>query len=205
MGADVSAIYEELGKEQTMADEKHYDESDYKEWGHLTKQRARRLAMQQGTSFNDLVTGFRTATPYELTQEYFSNLIENTHNFELDETKFGMAYKSTNPAIDRLTFLRDDILLLMAPEYKTVVRDFAGAGGESAYMKTLSAAWTKLMNADRYDGPTRNVCDDPSKNIMLTPPTKAEKLQIFNAAANGQRGVSKREYLEAKMFPGISG
>ncbi|KAJ1454764.1 heme peroxidase [Pelagophyceae sp. CCMP2097] len=39
------------------------------------------------------------------------------------------------------------------------------AGSESEYKKTLVTAWTKLMTADRFDGPQGNVC--AAKNAAL--------------------------------------
>merc|ERR1719436_542547 len=96
--------------------------------------------------------GQRTAHPTTLGSGYFENLVQ------ADWMASGSAYKAAGK--NGLTVLKDDILLISAAEYLTVVQQFAG--DETLYLKTLAAAWTKLMNADRFDGPTRNLCDKPA-------------------------------------------
>ena len=43
------------------------------------------------------------------------------------------------------------------------------ASDPDRYMATLRAAWTKLMTADRFDGPTGNVCDAQLDDMTCTP------------------------------------
>jgi catalase (peroxidase I) len=38
--------------------------------------------------------------------------------------------------------------------------DHYAAASDKEYSEAFAAAWTKLMNADRFDGPLGNVCDD---------------------------------------------
>jgi len=53
--------------------------------------------------------------------------------------------------------LRSDMLLVARPETLTAVQDYAG--DNDLFLADFGAAWTKMMNADRFDGPTGNVCD----------------------------------------------
>jgi len=92
--------------------------------------------------------GQRTTDATTLTTEYYNNLIQN--NWMSD----GKVYRTTGK--NGLAMLRPDLLLVAAPEYLAVVQTYAG--DEERFKNTLAAAWTKLMNADRFDGPTRNVC-----------------------------------------------
>ena len=43
------------------------------------------------------------------------------------------------------------------------------ASDPDRYMTTLRAAWTKLMTADRFDGPLGNVCDAQLDDMTCTP------------------------------------
>jgi len=89
--------------------------------------------------------GVRTSNPTVLSTEYYNNLL--TKKWMSD----GPAYTANGK-----TILKPDILLTAAPEYLAVVQNFASSSDE--YLATLKRAWTKVMNADRFDGPTRNVC-----------------------------------------------
>lgn len=95
--------------------------------------------------------GQRTSTPTMLNSDYFNNLVRKNWV----KTADGKAYQAEN--MMDLTILRDDILLIAAAPYLSVVQNYAG--DEDLYLSTLAAAWTKMMNADRFDGPTRNFCD----------------------------------------------
>jgi hypothetical protein len=98
--------------------------------------------------------GQRTTTPTTLSSGYFQKLVSD----DWTVTSSGHAYMGAGG----LTILRDDILLVASAPHLAVVQEFAG--DESAYLKTLASAWTKMMNADRFDGPTGNVCRKNRKN-----------------------------------------
>ena len=50
-----------------------------------------------------------------------------------------------------------DMLLLWDPEHKAVAQQFAEDG--DLFAQTFASAWVKLMNMDRFAGPTGNLCD----------------------------------------------
>lgn len=41
------------------------------------------------------------------------------------------------------------------------------ARDDAAFKAAFASAWTKLMNADRFDGPTANVCDAPGATVPM--------------------------------------
>jgi len=43
-------------------------------------------------------------------------------------------------------------------ELKTIAEDYAA--DKELFLEELASAWTKLANADRFDGPTGNICDN---------------------------------------------
>jgi len=99
----------------------------------------------------DLVPGFstgkRTNDPTTLTAEYFENLLTETW------TQTDTLYEANS-----LSMLRSDLLLVASAETLAAVQDYAG--DEEMFLSDLSDVWTKMMNADRFDGPTGNVCED---------------------------------------------
>merc|ERR1719192_2591541 len=56
-----------------------------------------------------------------------------------------------------LAALRSDMLIATEPEFLTAVQDFSS--DNDMFMKEFAAAWTKVMNADRYDGPVGSLCE----------------------------------------------
>ena len=48
-------------------------------------------------------------------------------------------------------------VLLQDPDLRFYVREFAAS--EAALYKAFASAWTYLMTADRFEGPTGNVCN----------------------------------------------
>lgn len=49
-----------------------------------------------------------------------------------------------------------DLVLTMDDEYRKIVTEFAE--DEQKFLEQFSLSWTKIMNADRFDGPDGNVC-----------------------------------------------
>jgi len=96
------------------------------------------------------IGGQRLQDPTKLTHEYFQHLVSE----DWMKTSDGKGYMG---GVKGVTIRRDDILLVAAAEYLAVAQEYAG--NQDLFMTTLASAWTKLMNADRFDGPTRNVCD----------------------------------------------
>lgn len=99
--------------------------------------------------------GQRTDDTQMLSNQYYTNLIGNQWGND------GRVYfAKTANVFSGLTIrvmTRTDILLISSAEFRSVVNDFAG--DQSKFLQTLATAWTKLMNADRFDGPLGNVCD----------------------------------------------
>jgi catalase-peroxidase len=91
------------------------------------------------TSTDDLTSISRaTGTNNELSNEYFINLLARADDAMDDGySEFELA--------------------LLDPEFKPIVEEYAE--DEELFLEVFSAAWTKMMNADRFDGPVGNICD----------------------------------------------
>jgi len=55
------------------------------------------------------------------------------------------------------TILKSNMLIRLDPALASIAQDFAA--DRQVFLSTFVAAWTKLMNADMFDGPTGNLCN----------------------------------------------
>ena len=56
-----------------------------------------------------------------------------------------------------LVMYKTDLLIKQDQQLVGIVEEFAM--DDSAFLREVAAAWTKLSNADRFKGPTGNVCN----------------------------------------------
>lgn len=54
--------------------------------------------------------------------------------------------------------LATDLALVWDPEFKA--QSILYAQDNDYFLEQFGSAWTALMNADRFDGPTGNVCEE---------------------------------------------
>ena len=80
-----------------------------------------------------------------------------------------------------------DLLIKWDPELFATAQAFAADA--SLFRSEYRAAWTKLMNADRFDGPARNLCDyrdppvTPSQPVSPQPPCQPADAELVEAVA----------------------
>lgn len=100
-------------------------------------------------------TGAWTATPTALSNEYFRNLFaERWEVYEVPSTG-KRQYKAVNK---ELYMLPTDLLFVTDAELASIAEDYAS--NNDLFLEEFAAAWQKVVNIDRYDGPTGNVCDN---------------------------------------------
>jgi catalase (peroxidase I) len=106
--------------------------------------------------------GAWTASPAALSNDYFSNLIsEEYESFVVPGTK-KQQYKAKGKELYMLT---TDLLIKVDPDLQAIAFEYAQSN--EAFLKAFSAAWTKVMNADRFKGPTGSMCDSLSEGLTL--------------------------------------
>jgi catalase-peroxidase len=102
-----------------------------------------------GANYDGSKLGVLTAKPGALTNDFFVNLLDmatewkpSGSNFEGRDRKTG-AVKWTGSRVD-LVFGSNSVLRALAEVY-------ASADGKDKFVKDFVAAWTKVMNLDRFD------------------------------------------------------
>jgi len=105
-------------------------------------------------------SGSWTTDPSQLNNEYFITLLNNTWKLVGSQTdKVGekptttQEYKAVN---DDLYITGLDLAILHNPMFKRIAENFAHSN--ELFLHSFAHAWTKVMNADRFDGPWGNLC-----------------------------------------------
>ena len=120
-----------------------------------------------------------TTTPGEFSNEYFKNLLELSWECASWPDDGGKAEKSNHywncnhfePVSNdskpspihvgkyTLAMLPTDLAVKNTPQLASMASEFLGPNGESnLFRMEFASTWEKLMNNDRFDGPTGNIC-----------------------------------------------
>ena len=117
------------------------------------------MALSGGHSLGGMhkeVSGFVgawTSTPARLSVDYFANLLEKRY----EPLVTGTGQTQYKAAGEELYALPSDLLLVWDAELRGIAQEFAAS--EALFLAEFAATWTRLMNMDRFAGPTGNVCD----------------------------------------------
>jgi catalase-peroxidase len=95
--------------------------------------------------------GVFTKTPGKLTNDFFVNLLDTGVAWKQagkDETYEGIDRKSGEK---KWTATRNDLVFGSHPELRAIAEVYGSADGQDRFVKDFVAAWTKVMNLDRFD------------------------------------------------------
>lgn len=116
--------------------------------------------------------GSWTHTPAVLSNEYFKILLGLTwHKTSLSgKMEYRAAAQEAADLLgttldadlegDFVYMLPEDLVIKNDPELSVIAREYAE--DNSLFIKDFAAAWTKVMNADRFKGPAGNECSNPA-------------------------------------------
>jgi len=91
----------------------------------------------------------------ELTNEFFKTLLRETWEVYTITNSNRTMYKARGK--DLLMF-KTDLMFKFDPELLAISQDFAA--DNDLFLAEVNKAWTKLANADRFDGPINNLCTE---------------------------------------------
>jgi len=94
-----------------------------------------------------------------LDNTYYRALLDN----EWVRTTDG--YEPAGKPASNMTMLKTDLILRWDAAYLAIAQEYAS--DEDVFLAEFGAAWTKVVNADRFDGPASSACDAPGANIPL--------------------------------------
>jgi catalase-peroxidase len=104
------------------------------------------------TNFDGLKNGVLTTRPELLTNDFFVNLLDmNTAWKAMSEDKeiyLGSDRASGQP---KWTASRADLVFGSNSELRAVAEVYASSDAQGKFVKDFAAAWTKIMNLDRFD------------------------------------------------------
>ena len=106
-----------------------------------------------GANFADSEAGVLTDRKGQLTNDYFVNLLDMKTAWKQVEDDADELYVGTDRETDeqRWTATRTDLVFGSNSQLRALSEVYAMSDGEQKFVRDFIAAWTKVMNADRYD------------------------------------------------------
>ncbi len=110
-----------------------------------------------GANHGERGHGHLTRRSGQLTNDFFVNLLSMTNVWKAVDGSNDEEYVATDRAGGHETWraTRADLIFGSNAELRAVCEVYAEKGGEEKFVKDFVKAWTKVMNADRFDLPQR--------------------------------------------------
>jgi catalase-peroxidase len=104
------------------------------------------------TNYNDSKHGVLTTRQEFLTNDFFVNLLDMNIEWKAtDETKELFEGRDRKTATVRWTATRADLIFGSNSELRALSEVYASSDAQQKFVKDFVAAWTKVMNLDRFD------------------------------------------------------
>jgi catalase-peroxidase len=106
-----------------------------------------------GANHGERGHGHFTKRSGQLTNDFFVNLLDMTNVWSEAEGSNGEEYVATDRAQghEKWRATRADLIFGSNSELRAVAEVYAQKGGQEKFVKDFVKAWTKVMNADRFD------------------------------------------------------
>lgn len=103
------------------------------------------------TNYDGSLNGILTANPGKLTNDFFINLLDINNVWSADSTGELFTGKDRTTGKQKWTATRADLVFSSHAELRAISEVYAEAGGSAKMVADFVAAWTKVMNLDRFD------------------------------------------------------
>jgi catalase-peroxidase len=102
-------------------------------------------------NFGQAKHGVFTKRPETLTNDFFVNLLDMNTKWQASSTEG--VYEGRDRATDKLkwTGTRVDLVFGSNSQLRALAEVYASDDSKEAFVKDFAAAWSKVMNLDRYD------------------------------------------------------
>jgi catalase-peroxidase len=105
-----------------------------------------------GINWGERGHGHLTKRPGQLTTDFFVNLLDMTNVWKAsDDTQEEFIAIDRAEGHEKWRATRADLVLGSNAELRAVTEVYAERGHEEKFVKDFVKAWTKVMNADRFD------------------------------------------------------
>ncbi|MEO7815094.1 MAG: peroxidase family protein, partial [Sphingomicrobium sp.] len=106
-----------------------------------------------GANHHDIPEGVLTNRKGQLTNDFFVNLLDNETFWDLvdsssDEEFIGY---TRGGRVEKWRATRTDLIFGSNSQLRATAEVYAEKGNEEKFVRDFVAAWTKVMNADRFD------------------------------------------------------
>ncbi|MFN3446769.1 MAG: peroxidase family protein, partial [Bacteroidia bacterium] len=105
-----------------------------------------------GANYDNSNTGLLVAKNEKLSNEFFVNLLNMQYEWKpVDETKELFAGSDRQTGEKKWTASRADLIFGSNSELRALAEVYASNDANEKFVKDFVAAWTKVMNLDRFD------------------------------------------------------
>jgi catalase-peroxidase len=102
-------------------------------------------------NFDGSSKGVLTTTPGKLTNDFFTNLLDINTVWTADSTGELFTGKDRATGAQKWTATRADLVFGSHAELRAIAEVYAETGGEDQLVQDFVAAWSKVMDLDRFD------------------------------------------------------
>jgi catalase-peroxidase len=108
-----------------------------------------------GANYKDAPEGVFTGRKGQLTNDFFVNLLDNGTFWKVVDTSADEEFIGYDRGgqHEKWRATRTDLVFGASSQLRAVAEVYAEAGHEEKFVKDFVSAWTKVMNADRFDMP----------------------------------------------------
>jgi catalase-peroxidase len=104
-----------------------------------------------GANASGSTDGVFTARPGKLTNDFFVNLLDMATEWQATDSDNLFEGRDRKTKERRWTASRVDLIFGSQSELRALAEVYASSDAQEKFVKDFVAAWTKVMNADRYD------------------------------------------------------